>query len=94
MDLREGGHFLSRMEARDGSAGFDFEGVYTRIEPLTLIRYQMGDGREVETTFTATDGAVQIRTVFDSDASHSADMQRAGWQAILDNFARYVTTRR
>lgn len=94
VDLREGGHFLSRMEARDASAGFDFEGVYTRIEPLTLIRYRMGDGREVETTFTATDGAVQIRTVFDADASHSADMQRAGWQAILDNFARYVTTRR
>ncbi len=89
-DIREGGTFLSRMEARDGSAGFDFEGTYTRVVPHQAIDYVMSDGRRAETTFTPERGGVTIRTTFDAETEHSAEMQQQGWQAILDSFTRYV----
>ncbi|MDT8341915.1 MAG: SRPBCC family protein [Longimicrobiales bacterium] len=90
VDLREGGRFLSRMEARNGSAGFDFEGTYTRIVPHELIEYRMDDGREVTVEFLRRPEGVTVRTVFDAEGEHSAEMQHAGWQAISDNFGRYV----
>ncbi len=99
VDLREGGKFLSRMEAKDGSMGFDFAGTYTRVVPHEAIEYQLGDSREVAVTFTKVEGAereggVLIKTVFDAEAQHPAEMQRAGWQAILENFGRYVEAKR
>lgn len=93
VDLREGGRFLSRMEARDGSAGFDFEGTYTRIAPHRLIEYRMSDGREVRTEFIKGDGGVRVTIAFDAEAENPAEMQRQGWQAILNNFARHVETK-
>lgn len=90
VDLREGGKFLSRMEAKDGSFGFDFEGTYTRVVPHKAIDYTMTDGREVQVEFTERNGAVHIRTTFDAETENSPEMQRDGWQAILDNFVRHV----
>ena len=91
-DLREGGTFFSRMEARDGSIGFDFEGTYTRVEPKTLIEYNIADGREVTVEFQETDIGVRVREVFETESTNPPEVQREGWQAILDNFARYVNT--
>lgn len=90
VDLREGGRFSSRMEARDGSMGFDFEGTYTRVEPPRLIEYVMADGRKVRVEFIAAGDVVTVREHFDAEDTHSAEQQRQGWQAILDNFARHV----
>jgi uncharacterized protein YndB with AHSA1/START domain len=90
VDLREGGTFLSRMEAKDGSAGFDFEGTYTRVVPRQTIEYRMSDGREVEIGFIERPGDVLVTVTFDAEGTHPPEMQRQGWQAILDNFARHV----
>lgn len=93
VDLREGGTFLSRMEARDGSAGFDFEGTYTRVVPRRTIEYRMSDGREVEVDFAEQSDGVLVKTTFDAESENSPEVQREGWQAILDNFGRYVEAR-
>ena len=90
VDLREGGTFLSRMEAKDGSAGFDFEGTYTRVEPLRRIEYRMTDGREVQVDFKEGSDGVVVRNIFDAEDENSPEMQREGWQAILDSFGRHV----
>lgn len=90
VDLREGGKFLSRMEARDGSEGFDFEGTYTRIVPHKTIEYRMSDGREVTIEFAERPGGVLVKETFDAETENSPELQRQGWQAILDNFARHV----
>jgi uncharacterized protein YndB with AHSA1/START domain len=90
VDLREGGRFLSRMEAKDGSAGFDFEGTYARVEPRRLIEYRMSDGREVRVEFDERAGGVQVKETFDAESENPPEMQRQGWQAILDAFARHV----
>jgi uncharacterized protein YndB with AHSA1/START domain len=90
VDLREGGKFSARMEARDGSMGFDFEGTYTRIVPGRLIEYRIGDGREVSVEFREDEGRVQVRETFDAETENPPEMQRGGWQSILDSFARYV----
>lgn len=90
VDLREGGKFLSRMEAKDGSVGFDFEGTYTRIVPHRIIEYRMSDGREVKVEFIEQSDGVLVRTAFDAENENSPEMQRAGWQAISDNFGRHV----
>jgi uncharacterized protein YndB with AHSA1/START domain len=90
VDLREGGKFVSRMEARDGSAGFDFEGTYTRVVPGKAVEYRMSDGREVAVEFVEDADGVRVRETFDAESENPAEMQRQGWQAILDNFARYV----
>jgi len=89
VDLREGGSFSSRMEARDGSFGFDFAGVYTRIVLLELIEYSFGD-RVAEVMFVPGQHGVTVRVTFDAETQNPVDMQREGWQAILDNFARHV----
>jgi uncharacterized protein YndB with AHSA1/START domain len=89
VDLREGGTFRTRMEAKDGSMGFDFEGTYTRVVPLELIEYRMADGREVAVHFVREAGGVRIQVAFDAETANPAGMQRQGWQAILDSFARH-----
>lgn len=94
VDLREGGKFSSRMEAKDGSEGFDFEGVYTKVVPQRTIEYRMGDGREVEVQFAETADGVRVTNTFDAETENPPEMQRAGWQAILDNFGRYVEANR
>lgn len=90
VDLREGGTFRSRMEAKDGSVGFDFEGTYTRVVPNKAVEYRMSDGREVEVEFSEQDGAVHVKQTFDAESENSEELQRSGWQAILDNFTRHV----
>lgn len=90
VDLRVGGEFSSRMEAKDGSMGFDFEGIYTRVEPMSLIESKLGDDRRVLVEFIVDGNRVVIRESFDAEPSQPMEMQRAGWQAILDNFARHV----
>jgi uncharacterized protein YndB with AHSA1/START domain len=89
VDLRVGGAFSSRMEAKDGSMGFDFGGIYTRIVQHELIEYSFGD-RKALVEFADSAKGVTVRVTFDSEPSHSIEQQRDGWQAILDNFARHV----
>ncbi len=93
VDLREGGQFSSRMEAKDGSFGFDFAGTYTRIRPNALIEYAFGD-RSGAVEFVPGAGGVTVRVTFDAESTHPEEQQRQGWQAILDNFARHVQARR
>ena len=90
VDLREGGKFLARMEAKDGSAGFDFEGTYTRVVPQQAVEYRMSDGREVQVEFVESPGGVLVKETFDAETENTPELQRQGWQAILDNFGRYV----
>lgn len=91
VDLREGGAFSSRMEARDGSAGFDFGGTYARVTPNERLEYAMEDGRVVSVAFIDNaDDSITVRETFDAEGSHSRDEQQQGWQAILDNFKRHV----
>ena len=89
VDLRAGGAFSSRMEAKDGSMGFDFAGTYTKIIERELIEYSFGD-RTAEVTFTPGAKGVGVRVTFDSESTHPIEQQREGWQAILDSFARHV----
>jgi uncharacterized protein YndB with AHSA1/START domain len=89
VDLQVGGAFSSRMEAKDGSMGFDFEGVYTAVEPERRLAYNFGD-RKAEVTFTEVEGDTHVRVAFDPENMHPEDMQRDGWQAILNNFKQYV----
>lgn len=93
VDLRIGGAFSSRMEAKDGSAGFDFAGVYTNIVQHKLIEYSFGD-RQARVEFDDGPRGVAVRVTFDSESTHSIEQQRAGWQAILDNFKRHVESSR
>lgn len=89
VDLREGGAFSSRMEAKDGSVGFDFAGTYTRIVPHKLIAYAFGD-RQAEVEFLDGEDGVTVQVAFDAEQTHSIEQQRDGWQAILKNFKRHV----
>ena len=89
-DLRIGGKFKNRMEAKDGSVGFDFEGTYTNLEPFKKIAYIMPDGRQVEISFESKKTATDITVIFDAESENPIDMQRNGWQAILENFRSYV----
>ena len=89
-DLEAGGRFATRMEAKDGSFGFDFGGVYNEITALAHILYTMDDGRKVEIHFTQQDGAVKVVETFEAENQNSIEMQRMGWQAILDNFKSYT----
>ena len=93
VDLREGGAFSSRMEAKDGSMGFDFAGTYTKIVEHERIDYSFGD-RTAQVEFAETPKGVKVRVTFDSESTHSVEQQRQGWQAILDSFRRHVETRR
>jgi uncharacterized protein YndB with AHSA1/START domain len=89
VDLRPGGSFSSRMEAKDGSFGFDFAGEYTRVVPHELIEYSFGERVGLVEFVSGTDGVI-VTVTFDSESTHTEEQQRAGWQAILDSFARHV----
>ncbi|RJT39809.1 SRPBCC domain-containing protein [Rahnella woolbedingensis] len=89
VDLRPGGKFTSRMEAKDGSFGFDFAGVYTRIVPCEVIEYTFGERTGV-VKFTADETGVTVHVTFDAETENPVEQQQQGWQAILNNFARYV----
>ena len=89
-DLRTGGKFITRMEAKDGSFGFDFGGIYDNVKKNELIEYTMGDGRKVKVTFSPSGDQTKIVETFDAEATNSVEMQRGGWQAILDNFKKYT----
>lgn len=89
VDLRAGGKFSSRMEAKDGSFGFDFEGEYTKVIPHQLIEYEFGE-RVAVVEFTEGGDGVTVKVAFEAETTHPQEQQRNGWQAILDNFARHV----
>jgi uncharacterized protein YndB with AHSA1/START domain len=89
-DLRVGGNFVSRMEAKDGSFGFDFGGVYDAITPNEYIEYTIGDGRKVKTTFAADGNKTKVIESFEAEGTNPIEMQRGGWQSILDNFKKYA----
>jgi uncharacterized protein YndB with AHSA1/START domain len=89
-DLRTGGKFSIRMEAKDGSAGFDFGGVYDEVKEHESIKYTMGDGRKVIVHFENKGNHTHITIVFDAETENSLEMQRQGWQAILDNYRKYA----
>jgi uncharacterized protein YndB with AHSA1/START domain len=89
VDLRVGGAFSSRMEAKDGSFGFDFAGTYTAVVEHELIEYAFGD-RTARVTFADTGDGVRVTVSFDAETTHSVEQQQAGWQAILDRFTRHV----
>ena len=89
-DLRVGGKLHSRMEAKDGSFGFDFEATYTTVEALQAIVYTIPDGRQVTVHFSETQNITTVTIHFDAEEQHPVDMQKNGWQAILNNFEQYT----
>ena len=89
-DLRVGGRLLSRMESKDGKYGFDFEAVYDEVIDQKKIVYTMSDGRQVVTNFENIGGKTKVTTAFDAENENPVEMQKAGWQAILNNFKKYV----
>lgn len=89
-DFREGGKSKTVMAAKDGSFSFDFEWIYTKIKDLETIEYAMGDGREVSVQFEETGEGVKVTETFDPENENPVEMQKGGWQAILDNFKKYV----
>lgn len=91
-DLRPGGKFVYRMEAKDGSFGFDFGGVYDLVKPNEYIEYTIGDGRKVKIDFKTNGNMVHIVETFEAEGENPIEMQRAGWQAILDNFKKHTET--
>ena len=92
-DLRPGGKFLSRMEAKDGSFGFDFWGVYDEVKKPALISYTMGDGRKAEIIFSPEGANTRIEENFEAETVNPIEMQKAGWQAILNNFKTYTESK-
>ncbi|MFB5266849.1 SRPBCC family protein [Paenibacillus enshidis] len=88
-DLRAGGAFLTRMEAKDGSFGFDFSGVYDEVRFHEFIAYTLGDGRKVAITFSSRGSDTRVTEVFEAESENPIEMQQAGWQTFLDNFKKY-----
>lgn len=88
-DLKVGGTFVTRLEAKDGSFGFDLGGVYDEVRTNEFISYTMGDGRKVEISFIRQDNDTKVIESFDAETTNPVDMQKAGWQAFLDNFKKY-----
>jgi uncharacterized protein YndB with AHSA1/START domain len=89
VDLKEGGEFSSRMEAKDGSAGFDFAGTYTKVIPGQVLEYAFGD-RKTTVTFDEQGGQTRIVESFEAESENPIEMQKQGWQAILDNFKKHA----
>jgi uncharacterized protein YndB with AHSA1/START domain len=89
-DLRVGGQFCFRMEAKDGSMGFDFRGTYVEVIPQERIIYTIEDGRKVDIRFTQEGDNVRVVEIFEAENENAPELQQAGWQAILDHFARYT----
>jgi len=92
-DLQAGGHFNYRMEAKDGSMGFDFYGVYEKVKINEHIEYTAGDGRKVKIVFSPLGNNTEIIETFEAESINPIDLQRGGWQAILDNFKKYVESK-
>ncbi|MDT7829389.1 SRPBCC family protein [Pricia sp. S334] len=92
-DLRAGGKFVSRMEAKDGSMGFDFGGTYDEVRAKEGITYTLDDGRKVEIVFSSEGNKTNITETFEPENTNPAEMQREGWQAILDNFKKYAESK-
>jgi uncharacterized protein YndB with AHSA1/START domain len=92
-DLRVGGIFKTRMQAKDGSAGFEFGGVYSNIIELGLIEYDLGDRRHVKITFQESPEGIIVTELFDPELQNRVEKQRAGWQSIMDNFKKYAETK-
>ncbi|MED1864376.1 SRPBCC family protein [Fictibacillus nanhaiensis] len=88
-DLRDGGRFLTRMEAKDGSFGFDFSGKYDEVKTNEYIAYTLDDGRKVTITFVGLENVTRVVEKFETEATNPVEMQEAGWQAFMDNFKRY-----
>lgn len=93
VDLRDGGTFFSRMEAKDGSMGFDFCGTYSKILEKQLIEYSIGDGRTVVIKFSLVENGIKVEETFEAESQNQAEPQRQGWQSILNNFAKYVESK-
>lgn len=89
-DLRVGGKYKARMEAKDGSFGFDFETTYTEVDKHKKIVYVIGDGRKVEVLFQPKGDSTNVKIIFDAENQNSLELQKNGWQAILDNYAKYT----
>lgn len=89
-DLRVGGKYTARMEAKDGSFGFDFEGIYDEVVEQKKLVYTMADKRQVITTFEVQDNGTKVVTVFDAEKQNPIEMQKNGWQSILNNFKKYT----
>ncbi|OLY92031.1 Uncharacterized conserved protein YndB, AHSA1/START domain [Cnuella takakiae] len=89
-DLREGGSFSYRMEAKDGSFGFDFAGTYRQVEPYSLIAFTLNDGRLVEVKFEPSGNGTAITETFEAESENPVEMQQMGWQLILDNYEKYA----
>ena len=89
-DIRKGGKFNWRMEAKDGSFGFDFNGEYNTVVPNELIEYTIEDGRKVKIIFAGEGNQTHVAEIFEAETQNPADMQKNGWQAILNNFKKYV----
>lgn len=92
-DLRTGGTFSSRMEAKDGSMGFDFGGTYDNVVTNELIAYTMSDGRKVTISFAGYGNTTDIVETFDAETENPEEMQRAGWQSIMDNYKKYTESK-
>jgi uncharacterized protein YndB with AHSA1/START domain len=89
-DLRQGGAFNYRMESKDGKYGFDFCGTYTMVIPENRIDFALGDGREVSVIFQAAGNQTEVIETFDAETENSLELQKNGWQAILDNFRKHA----
>ncbi|PZR21797.1 MAG: activator of HSP90 ATPase [Flavobacterium psychrophilum] len=89
-DMRAGGKYSSRMEAKDGSFGFDFEAIYDEVVDNNRIIYTIADGRKVMVGFQEKDGKTDVEVVFEAESQNPVEMQKGGWQAILDNFKKYA----
>ena len=90
LDLKAGGKFCYRMEAKDGSAGFDFSGDFTKVEEMKRIEFCLGDGRTVEVDFESVGDVVKVTETFEAEDENSAEVQKHGWQSILDNFKKHA----
>jgi uncharacterized protein YndB with AHSA1/START domain len=93
IDLRAGGRFKYRMEAKDGSVGFDFEGVFTKVAPQQSLHFELGDDRLVTIEFMQTPNGTRVAETFEAEDENSAEQQKQGWQCILNNFRRHVETK-
>ena len=94
VDLRVGGEQMLRMEARDGSFGFDFEGIFEEVDAPHALTLRLNDGRRARTTFASEGDRTRVATTFEPESTNSSEMQRTGWQAILDSYAAHLTGQR
>ncbi|SHE37650.1 SRPBCC family protein [Flavisolibacter ginsengisoli] len=92
-DLRVGGKFRARMEAKDGSFGFDFEGTYDDVQENKYLEYTIADGRKVQVDFSSQGNSTKVTETFEAENTNSIEMQRGGWQAIMDNFKKYAESK-